>query len=245
MKLAILVPARLESTRLPRKLMLAETGCSLLWHSLKNLQAMRANSELCLVTDDEGLAREAEGMTDHIFISKKEHNSGTERIVEVLPELKADWILNVQADEPEIDHNELVALVEKMRGGDYKMGTLCTAFLNRETWENANAVKVLLNLKNEALYFSRAPLPWGGNFNCERVYHHLGVYLYQRELLELWANLPKGPLEGLEKLEQLRALENGISIVAHHISCAHKGIDTLDDYRAFVKRYKEMNQNGS
>ena len=148
-------------------------------------------------------------------------------------------VLNVQADEPEINVKDLFELIDKCDQGQWSMGTLCTAFPDQQSWENPNAVKLLLNQKDEAIYFSRHPLPWGGDHACSRVFHHLGVYIYQRNLLESWSSLPIGPLEGLERLEQLRALENGISIVAHQITCAHKGIDTIDDYRAFVQRFKE------
>jgi 3-deoxy-manno-octulosonate cytidylyltransferase (CMP-KDO synthetase) len=239
MKLAVLVPARLASTRLPQKLLLNQTGHSLLWHSLKNLQLLRERAQICLVTDDVKLAEVGEGLVDHVFMSQKEHHSGTERIVEILPQLDADWVLNVQADEPEINVEDLFKLIEKCEQGQWRMGTLCTAFPDLKSWENPNAVKLLLNQKDEAIYFSRQPLPWGGDHSCTRVFHHLGVYIYQRQLLESWAALPKGPLEGLERLEQLRALENGVSIVAHQITCAHKGIDTEEDYHAFVQRFKE------
>lgn len=240
MKFAILIPARLESTRLPRKLLLDDTGHPLIWHSLKNLQSLRDKAQLCLVTDDEGIEKAAEGLVDFSFVSKVDHQSGTERITEVLPQLDCDWILNVQADEPEINPKDLEQLMDLMSKGDQIMGTLGVAFEKQETWENPNAVKVILNHMNESIYFSRQPLPWGGSFDAPRLLHHLGVYAYKKDLLERWASLPKGPLETSEKLEQLRALENGISIVVHQVSCAHKGIDTEEDYRAFVKRFKDL-----
>jgi len=236
---SILIPARLESTRLPRKLILDETGHPLIWHSLKNLQALRNQAEICLVTDSQELANAVEDLADQVFISDVDHQSGTERITEMLPKIKSEWILNVQADEPEIDPKQLENLMKIMLEGSHEMGTLGVPFLDKTTWENPNAVKVLLNESFEALYFSRSALPWGGSFDSPRVLHHLGVYAYQKALLNKWAKLPKGPFESCEKLEQLRALENGISIVVHQVSCAHKGIDTKEDYQAFVKRTKE------
>ena len=234
---SVLVPARLESTRLPRKLLLSKTGKTLLEHSLQNLQALRADAEVWLVTDSEELAEKGRSLVDKIHISTKEFHSGTERIVEVLPKLQSDWILNIQADEPEIEVSTLKKLMKRMISGNESMGTLGALFPNRLLWQNPNAVKLLLNASGCALTFSRQALPYGGDYNTPRVYHHLGVYAYRRSLLARWDQLPVGIFEKIERLEQLRALENGIPIAVEVVDCAHKGIDTEADYEDFVNRF--------
>jgi 3-deoxy-manno-octulosonate cytidylyltransferase (CMP-KDO synthetase) len=234
---SVLVPARLESTRLPRKLLLSESGRTLLEHSLINLQPLREEAELWLVTDSEELAEKGRDWVDQVHVSTREFNSGTERIVEVLPKLKTEWVLNVQADEPEIEVACLQRLMAKMLAGSYAMGTLGAPFASRELWENPNAVKLLLDAKGCAFTFSRQPLPHGGGPDTPRVLQHLGVYAYRRQLLSQWHELPLGVFEKVERLEQLRALENGIPIVVEAVDCAHKGIDTEADYKNFVCRF--------
>lgn len=237
-RFSILVPARLESSRLPKKLALSETGKPLLVHSLENLQALRDSADLWLVTDAEELAAHAEGLVDGVHLSTREFHSGTERIAEVLPKVETPWVLNVQADEPEIDVSQLRALMNRMVAQpELEMGTLGVPFESEALWKNPNAVKVLLNQQGCALYFSRAVIPHGGRFDGPQLLHHLGVYAYRTSLLERWGSLPVGVFEKQEKLEQLRAIENGISIVVVPVSCAQKGIDTREDYSAFVRRF--------
>ena len=233
---SILVPARVDSTRLPRKLLLAKSGKTLLEHSLENLQSLRSQSELWLVTDSEELADKGHPWVDNIHFSTKIFNSGTERIAEVLPKLNSKWILNVQADEPEIELAALKNLMKRMISGQVSMGTLGALFPNREMWQNPNAVKLLLDARGCALTFSRQAIPYGGDYNTPRVLHHLGVYAYHISLLAQWNDLPVGIFEKVERLEQLRALENGIPIAVEVIDCAHKGIDTEADYQDFVRR---------
>jgi 3-deoxy-manno-octulosonate cytidylyltransferase (CMP-KDO synthetase) len=235
---SILVPARMASTRLPNKLALRETGKPLLAHSLENLQGMRDQAELWLVTDSEDLAEIGKDLVDGVHMSTKEFGSGTERIAEALPKIQTEWILNVQADEPEIDVSQLIALMETVIGDpDIEMGTLGVPFHSRDMWGNPNAVKVICDSMHRALYFSRQPLPHGGGYETKGLYHHLGVYAYSKSLLRSWSKLPVGTFEACEKLEQLRALENGISIAVEPVSCAQKGIDTPEDYHSFVRRF--------
>ena len=235
---SILVPARMESTRLPRKLALAETGKPLLVHSLLNLQSLRKEAELWLVTDSEELAQVGREFVDGVHMSSREFGSGTERIAEVLPKLSTDWVLNVQADEPEVEVTYLQSLMERLlSSSEIEMGTLGVPFESCEVWESPNAVKVLCDTLGRALYFSRQSIPHGGGPETPGLLHHLGVYAYSKPLLGRWSDLPSGAFERSENLEQLRALENGISIIVERVSCARKGIDTREDYQAFVRRF--------
>lgn len=235
---SVMVPARLASTRLPEKLLRSDTGRPLLCHSLENLASLRETAELWLVTDSEALAEAGKPYVDGVHFSTKPFESGTERIVEALPKVKGEWVLNVQADEPEIDTEALKGLMDRMLEDEASMGTLGAPMLDAAMWNNPNAVKVITNKKGRALYFSRAAIPHGASLPTEGCYHHIGVYAYRRELLQNWATLPRGVFEVSEKLEQLRALENDIPLVVHPISEAHKGIDTLEDYLDFIQRFQ-------
>ena len=235
---SVLIPARMESTRLPRKLALSETGKPLLAHTLLNLQSLRKEAELWLVTDSEELADAGRDFVDGVHMSSRDFGSGTERIAEVLPKLNTDWVLNVQADEPEIEVEYLRSLMDRLlKSSEWEMGTLGVPFGSSEVWENVNAVKVLCDFLGRALYFSRQPIPHGGGPETLGLLHHLGVYAYSKSLLKRWSELPSGAFERSEKLEQLRALENGIPIIVERVSCAQKGIDTREDYQAFVRRF--------
>lgn len=235
----LLVPARLHSTRLPQKLLRADDGVPLLSHSLKNLQPLRHRARIWLVTDSEELEQVGSPWVDGVHRSTREFDSGSERIVEALPKVDGEWILNVQADEPEIDLAHLNQLMDRMEGSSREMGTLATPFESESTWLNPNAVKVLVNRAGEAITFSRSPLPHGGSFDTPGILHHIGVYAYRKSLLSRWADLPRGEIEPTERLEQFRALENAIPIVVERVACSHKGIDTLEDYQAFLNRQKD------
>jgi len=236
----IMVPARLESTRLPKKLLLDDTGEPLLVHSLRNLQGLRRKwGDLWLVTDSDELEAVARPWVDGVHRSTRPFSSGSERLADALGRVSSPWVLNVQADEPEVDSHELQGFLEHLSGlpAEIGMATLATPFSSAEVWANPNAVKVLVNRKGLAMTFSRAQVPHGGAHDMEGLYHHLGVYAYRKEFLASWPDLPRGVMEEAERLEQLRALENGLPIAVRVIKSAHKGIDTPEDYRAFVQRH--------
>lgn len=238
-EVAIMVPARLESTRLPRKLLLDESGEPLLVHTLKNLQELRKEwGELWLVTDSDELESVAGKWVDGVHRSTRPFSSGSERLADAMSATQAEWVLNVQADEPEVDPKELQGFLESLAKLDpeVEMATLATPFCSQAVWENPNAVKVLVNRKGLAMTFSRAQVPHGGQFDTEGLFHHLGVYAYRNRFLSAWSDLPRGIMEDCERLEQLRVLENGLPIAVRVIKSAHKGIDTPEDYRAFVQR---------
>ncbi|MBF0243757.1 MAG: 3-deoxy-manno-octulosonate cytidylyltransferase [Planctomycetes bacterium] len=233
----ILVPARLESTRLSRKLLRADTGKPLIHHTLSNLQPLRSQAPLWLVTDSDEIAAHTVGLVDFCHVSSKEHRSGTERIAELIDDMPFRYVLNVQADEPEIKLRHLQKLMEEMLSMEgAEMGTLATPFRDAQTHASPNAVKVLLSKSGRAIYFSRQPLPHGGGFDHPSVFHHIGVYAYRRDLLARWSSLPESRLEQSEKLEQLRALDADINIHITLVEESPKGIDSIEDYVSFVKR---------
>ncbi|MFW5857322.1 MAG: 3-deoxy-manno-octulosonate cytidylyltransferase [Planctomycetota bacterium] len=252
--IAILIPARLGSTRMPEKLMRAETGRPLVTHVLDVAEAARAASdgtvaEVIVVTDS---PRIADAVTDHAatagygaraVLSRGEHASGTERIAEAAADLPDSirLFVNIQGDEPELPPEAILRVArlldERPEAG---MSTLVRPMADEAEWRNPNMVKAVVAADGACLYFSRAPVPYdrdGARRPGDPCGHlHFGVYGYRREVLLGYPALPASHLEALEKLEQLRALEAGIRIVAAETDYAGAGVDTEEDYRAFVAR---------
>jgi 3-deoxy-manno-octulosonate cytidylyltransferase (CMP-KDO synthetase) len=237
---AVLIPARRASTRLPEKLLLAESGQPLLEHTCRRAALAFGAQAVAVCADDQALVDIARRAGVSAQLTDPAHQSGTDRVAEVARRLDASVLVNVQGDEPEIDpeHIRLVAgLLERHPWAG--MATLCVAGTSADQ-ENPNAVKVILGHQGRALYFTRAGAPFdrdrgGPATHCHR---HLGIYAYRREVLLGYASLPPSRLESLEKLEQLRALESGIGISCGVVAHAAAGIDTRADYDAFLGRLR-------
>jgi 3-deoxy-manno-octulosonate cytidylyltransferase (CMP-KDO synthetase) len=169
------------------------------------------------------------------------HQSGTDRIAEVARGLDDEIVVNVQGDEPEIEPAIIDDLVRRLEGSDDDMATAATPFPSGAEVGDPNLVKVVIGLDGRAIYFSRSPIPhrrdadFGGN---AAYYLHLGIYAYRRTFLLQFAGWPSTPCEMTEKLEQLRALEHGRSMYVLKVQRATHGIDTAEQYEAFVYRYK-------
>lgn len=185
--------------------------------------------EVWVVTDHIEIALQIEEVGGNVFFSKKAHESGSDRIAEALSELEADLIVNVQGDEPFQDRKSLFDLVEVFLDPEIKVASLKTKITEEEAL-NPNAVKVVTDYQNNALYFSRSPIP----YNREKIsgltyWKHIGVYAYRREILLEFTSWPKSFLEQTEMLEQLRLLEKGIKI--RMVETIHQAvaIDTAED----------------
>ena len=238
--IAVLIPARRASTRLPEKLLLAEHGEPLIATAAKiAAQAFGPQSGIVCV-DDRDLSEAVTPTGLAARLTRVDHHSGTDRIAEVAATLSAEIIVNVQGDEPEMNpaHIRLVAgLLEKHPWAG--MATLCVAGGAAEQ-ANPNNVKVILGHGDRCLWFTRAPAVFdrdagGPRATCHR---HLGIYAYRREVLLGYQHLPASGLEHTEKLEQLRALEAGIGIACAVVDHAVPGIDVRSDYDAFLARRK-------
>ena len=248
MDAAVIIPARLESTRLPRKLLLAETGRPLIAHTVA--QALRARDEsggmitdvICAV-DAEPLAEAAEAAGARAVMTPVDCASGSDRIAIVARELDCDVVVNLQGDEPEADPAALVTVAELLRDAPdaAPMGTLACPVRDESEADDGAVVKVVLDSDGHALYFSRAMIPHlrSGGAGTTRL-RHLGIYSYRREFLLSYGDLPRSPLEESEKLEQLRALSAGYRIKVAVVDGAAPGIDTEADYRAFVERSRRQ-----
>ena len=236
--MAVLIPARRASTRLPEKLLLAETGRPLLAHACERAAAAYGPASVIVCADDAALIAAAEAAGVRARLTRLDHQSGTDRIAEVAATLAAPIIVNVQGDEPEMEpaHIRLVAdlLARHPWAG---IATLCTPG-TAEHQANPNNVKVVVGHDDRALWFTRAPAPWDRDAGgpAARCLRHLGIYAYRREILLGYAALPPSPLESFEKLEQLRALAAGIGIACASVPHATPGIDVRADYDAFLSR---------
>lgn len=240
-KTAIIVPCRLESTRFPRKLLHLIRGKPLLLWVAERIRAQTPDLPLYFAVDDELLAAPLQVAGFTAIMTGVEHQSGTDRIAEANRQVRADYVINVQADEPLVSDRQIRSL-EKLVTGDAPMATLATPFTTAEDFYNPNQVKVVITNNGRALYFSRSPLPYARDLKgkvddawlrSQPCYRHLGLYAYQASLLEQFARLPLGCYERIERLEQLRILENGHAIAVGITDDPTIGVDTPDDAERF------------
>jgi 3-deoxy-manno-octulosonate cytidylyltransferase (CMP-KDO synthetase) len=256
----VVIPARLSSQRLPRKMLLADTGLPLVEHTRRAAAAAVGPERVVVVTDAEEIAAVVRGFGGAAVMTSPEAVSGTARIVEALPRLPAaDIVVNVQGDEPEIEAEAIAAavgLLERCPGAS--MSTVVTPLRRLDMLRDPAVVKAVLTPWREpggppdglgtgwrAIYFSRLPVPaareWSDTLLAAEpplYWQHVGLYAYRRTLLEGWDQLPESRLATLESLEQLRVVEAGIPIAAAAMPRAARGIDTPDDYAAFVARMR-------
>ena len=241
----IVIPARLASTRLPRKLLLNETGKTLIEHTYRAAQRAKRPSGLCVAADHEEIAAAVRAFGGEVVMTSPACASGTDRVAEVARKLTdIDILVNVQGDEPELSGDAIDLVVDLLASdSDSVMATLATPIRAAEKLHDPSCVKVVFDARGRALYFSRSPLPHARDWRDELLtaepanfHQHIGLYAYRREFLLKLAELPRTPLEKLENLEQLRVLENGYSIAVGAIDEPTIGIDTPEDYRAFVER---------
>jgi len=257
MTVAIVLPARLASTRLPGKLLLNRTGRTVLEHTLDRARAAQNASQglitrILVATDHESIAAVARQAGVETVLTDPNHTSGTDRIAEAAAGLPESIIVNLQADEPEIDPASVLLAARLLTEDDEgtQISTLAVPIFDEATWRKPSVVKVVIDREGKALYFSRAPIPhprdndetaakvW--TLQGRRVYglHHLGLYAYRKPFLLAYKRLPASRLEQLEKLEQLRALEAGYAIKVGVAPQSPPGIDTPEEYEAFVARWK-------
>ncbi len=242
-----IIPARLQSTRLPRKLLLAETGKPLIEYTWRAASKAKSLKEILIAADSDEIRRIAQGFGATCELTG-EHPSGTDRIAEVAARRCADGdiFVNIQGDEPEIDPANIDAVVAALVNClGAEMATLATPMTSLEQVQASSCVKVVVGGDGRALYFSRAAIPFCRDRDPAEALAtdqpwllHLGIYAYRADFLRKLTTLPPSRLEQLEKLEQLRALEAGariqVAVVQHH----SVGIDTPEDYARFVARQR-------
>jgi 3-deoxy-manno-octulosonate cytidylyltransferase (CMP-KDO synthetase) len=243
----IIIPARLQSTRLPQKLLLRETGKTVLQHTFEGASRARKPSAVWVAADDPQLVDEVRRFGGQVQLTDPRAASGTDRVAELAGRLpEAEIIVNVQGDEPEISGAAIDGAIELLeRHPQAVMSTLATPIRSRQQLNDPACVKVVCDAAGRALYFSRSPIPcvrdWDDRVLTDPrapLLQHIGLYAYRRDFLLKLAQLPPAPLEQLEKLEQLRVLAAGYAIWVGVVEEASIGIDTPADYRAFVQRYR-------
>ena len=247
MKIVVCIPARYASTRFPAKILANDTGKYLIEHTYEQACKAHLAERVIIAADDRRIVEAARSFGAECVLTSPEHNSGTDRIAEAVAELDVDMVINVQGDEPEIDPNHINALGELLVDNpDYSMATLSSGFRSAEQVADPNVVKVVTDTQGRALYFSRHPIPYdreaGGLGPTDLYQRHIGIYAYRKDFLLKITALPQTPLEKLEKLEQLRALENGYGILVGRVEHIAEGIDTPEQYAAFVARHARRNQ---
>jgi 3-deoxy-manno-octulosonate cytidylyltransferase (CMP-KDO synthetase) len=207
----------------------------------ERITAEASDYPLWFAVDHELLAKCVEEAGFRAILTSPNHPSGTDRIAEANRQVRASYVLNVQADEPLVTGGQIRALARLIQG-DCPMATLCTPFRRADDFANPNQVKVVKTATGRALYFSRSPMPFardiGGHVDgkwlaANPAYKHLGLYAYRADFLEKFVALPPGRLEQIEKLEQLRALENGHPIALDVTDDPTIGVDTPDDAKKF------------
>jgi len=246
-KVLACIPARLSSTRLAGKVLATETGKFLIQHTYERTCQAETPQKVIIAADDEKILAAAESFGAECVLTSPEHKSGTDRIAEAVTDIDADIIVNIQADEPEIDPANIDILAKLLIDNpDCPMATLVADFQTDEQIADPNIVKVVTDCKARAIYFSRAAIPYdrqeSGIGQKQYYLRHLGIYAYRKNFLLKITQLPQSKLEKIEKLEQLRAIENGFSILTAKVEHLCQGIDTPAQYAEFVKRYNKINK---
>jgi len=247
MKKVIIIPARLDSSRLPKKVLLDLKGKTVIQRVYEQCLKVKNVDGVYIATDSMEIKEVCETFTNNVIITKSTHKSGTDRIGEAVSAIDCDIVINVQGDEPFIEPSLIEALVNSFSNSEISMSSAMSKINNVKDLQNTNVVKVVTDLHNNALFFSRSLIPFprdvkeisSANEVIEesQFFRHIGIYGYRKDFLLHFVNLEQSYLEKVEKLEQLRALENGFKIKMIEASSSLIGIDTQEDYEEALKKY--------
>ena len=241
MKAVAIIPARYHSTRFPGKALAKLLNKPLIqwvWEAVNNSNLF---DQVMVATDSVKIKEVVDNFGGIAILTSKEHQSGTDRIAEVAESLDSDIIVNVQGDEPLINQKVLTSLLQIFEDSSIQIASLMTKIKDLKQLSNPNLVKVVVDNISNALYFSRSVIPYNrDNIPLVDYWQHIGVYAYRRNALMRLVKLPSGKLEQAEKLEQLRALENGIPIKMIKTEYNGIGVDTPEDLLKLESLLKEM-----
>jgi 3-deoxy-manno-octulosonate cytidylyltransferase (CMP-KDO synthetase) len=246
MNTVAVIPARYASTRFPGKPLISIGGKTMIERVWERARQAKLVSKVIVATDDERIASVVRSFGGEVALTRADHRSGTERVAEVAAAHKeAEILVNVQGDMPLIDPAAIDAAIEALGEDEsVNMATLAVPISNAAEIMDPNVVKTVVDFDGNALYFSRAPIPWvrdrGGPVHAKHL-KHLGLYVFRREALLEFATFPQGDLERIEQLEQLRWLENGNRIRVAEIEQESVEVDTPED----VKRVEKMLASGA
>lgn len=234
MKTIALIPARYASTRLPGKLMQKLDDQSVIWHTYANVLATGLFDKVYVVTDHEIIYQEINSKGGNVLMSDAHFECGTDRIASIIPQIEdADIYINVQGDEPFTAKEPLHLLIQAFAQDIDKNIGVCTLrqrITDETVINNPNVVKVITTQDDTAIYFSRLPIPYNRDNNPDvQYFKHIGIYAFRKQALLDFAQLPVSPLENIEKLENLRFIENNIKVKALVTDYINVGIDTPED----------------
>src|SRR5215469_3076159 len=239
MKAIAVIPARLASTRLPRKMLREIAGKPLIGVVYEAVRSSSHLADVVIATDSDEILAVCRQHNWNAQMTSPHHRSGTERVHEISGRASADVYINVQGDEPLVRSEQLASLLRVMGNAETQVGTLMTPAADIDV-PNPNAVKVVADLAGRALYFSRATIPFDRDNSGPRYFKHLGLYAYRKAALDRFVTLPESSLEKSERLEQLRFLENGIPIYVGETPYDSIGVDTEED----LQRVEEILRKG-
>jgi 3-deoxy-manno-octulosonate cytidylyltransferase (CMP-KDO synthetase) len=244
-KILGVIPARLASSRFPGKVLTPIASKPMLQHVWERASQARYLSNTVIATDDRRVYEVARSFGAEARMTRSDHPSGTDRVAEVASAERASIVVNIQGDEPLIDPAAIdLAILPLLHDSGILMSTLKKRIEDPREVADPNVVKVVTNRRGDAIYFSRSPIPFerdaGGRVAC---FKHIGLYVFRRDFLLKYSTLPAGPLELSERLEQLRALENGFSIRVVETDYDSVGVDTPQDLEAVLRRF-EMAETG-
>jgi len=240
-KIVVVIPARYGSSRFAGKVLAKKTGKYLVQHTYERALCAKSVDHALIATDDRRVLDACRQFGARCVMTSEYHQSGTDRIAEAVEKVDADIIVNLQADEPEIDPNYIDLVAELLAvNPKAQMATLLAPFENPADIANPNIVKCITDAAGKAIYFSRSVIPCdrqaGGVGPVGNYRRHLGIYAYRKDFLMAYTAMQPSFLEQTEKLEQLRAIENGYTILTATVPRAWDGVDTEEQYEAFVKR---------
>jgi 3-deoxy-manno-octulosonate cytidylyltransferase (CMP-KDO synthetase) len=245
-KILGVIPARFASSRFPGKSLAPLAGKPVIQHVYERASQARYLTSILIATDDDRIARAARGFGAPVRMTLADHPTGTDRVAEVASAESADLVVNIQGDEPLIDPEAIdAAILPLAHDSTIRMGTLKKKIEDLREITDPNVVKVVTDRAGNAIYFSRCPIPYTRH-DSPAVHHykHVGLYVYRRDFLLAYSSLPTGPLEQAERLEQLRALENGFSIRVVETDYESLGVDTPQDLERIAELFQVTQMQG-
>ncbi len=246
MKVLAIIPSRYGSSRFPGKPLIDIKGKSMIQRVYEQTSQAKLVSKVVVATDDERIEKEVQRFGGAVKMTSSMHQSGTERCGEVIKTFSEyDVVINIQGDEPLIQPEQIDQVLELFKSGDVEIGTVVKAIKSIDDVDNPNRVKVVLNGKSEAIYFSRSPIPFVSGqpketwLNHTKFWKHIGIYAWKKHTLEAILDLPVTTIEKLESLEQLRWLYHGLKIQTVETDIETPNIDTPDDLEKVIKVLEE------
>jgi 3-deoxy-manno-octulosonate cytidylyltransferase (CMP-KDO synthetase) len=245
-KILGVIPARFSSSRFPGKVLAQISSKPMLQHVYERASQARYLSSTMIATDDERIYQVARSFGATVRMTRRDHPSGTDRVAEAAAAENAEIIVNIQGDEPLIDPAAIdAAILPVLHEPSLVMGTLKKRIEDPAEITNPNVVKVVTDRNGDAIYFSRCPIPYVRDPRPGALhYKHIGLYVYRRDFLLGYSELPVGPLEEAERLEQLRALENSYHIRVVETEYESLGVDTPDDLERVARLFEATTCGG-